>query len=306
MSRRRFRLVASFVALLALVSLAAACGDDDDDGDAATGSKPAIKIATQAFGENQIVGQIYGQILEAQGYEVSYQSFDDRAAIYAAIESGDANFYPEYAASGVEFLNGNAGEASNDVAATVEALQKQLASKNLVALEPSTAVDTNSLVVTEETSESKDVTAISQLDSSFRLGGPQDCPTNAGCLPALKDTYGIDLSAGFQPLDLSGPNTKAALKQGDIDVAVIFSTDSSIEENGWIVLEDDKGIFLADVIVPVVTEELSQDTDLVKSVNDASKALTTEGLTKMNKAFDVDKEDAEAIAADFITQEDLK
>ena len=283
------------------------CGDDDD-GDAAAGSKPAIKIATQAFGENQIAGQIYGQILEAQGYEVSYQSFDDRAAIYAATNPAMPTSIPSTRPAALSSSTATPVRRTtrNDVAATVEALQKQFASKNLITLEPSTAVDTNSLVVTEETSESKDVTAISQLDSSFRLGGPQDSPTNAGCLPALKDTYGIDLSAGFQPLDLSGPNTKAALKQGDIDVAVIFSTDSSIEENGWIVLEDDKGIFLADVIVPVVTEELSQDTDLVKSVNDASKALTTEGLTKMNKAFDVDKEDAEAIAADFITQEDLK
>ena len=76
-------------------------------------------IATQAFGESEIAGQIYGQLLEANGFEVSYQSFKDRAAIYAAVDSGDANFVPEYAASGLEFLNGNAGEASPDITATV-------------------------------------------------------------------------------------------------------------------------------------------------------------------------------------------
>ena len=94
-------------------------------------------------------------MLAAKGFKVSYQSFKDRAAIYAAIDSGDANFYPEYAASGLEFLNGNKGEASSDAAATVAALQKQLDSRDLTALEPAEAIDTNSLVVTKDTADSK-------------------------------------------------------------------------------------------------------------------------------------------------------
>ena len=82
-------------------------------------------IATQAFGESEIAGQIYGQLLAANGFDVSYQSFKDRAAIYAAIDSGDANFVPEYAASGLEFLNGNAGVASPDVTATVDGAERR-------------------------------------------------------------------------------------------------------------------------------------------------------------------------------------
>jgi osmoprotectant transport system substrate-binding protein len=303
---RRPRLIAAVIAVLAIVSLAAACGDDDDSASSTDSSLPEVKIATQDFGENKILGQIYGQVLAAKGFKVSYQSFKDRAAIYAAIDSGDANFYPEYAASGVEFLNGNKGEATSDPTATVAALQKQLDSRDLTALEPAEAIDTNSLVVTKDTADSKNLTAISQLDNSFRLGGPQDCPTNAGCIPGLQKTYGLDLSANFQPLDLSGPNTKAALKNGDIDVAVIFSTDSSIAENGWVVLEDDKGLFAADVVVPIVTNALAENSELTTTVNETSKAITTEELTKLNKRFDVDKEDADTIAADFIEAEDLK
>ena len=126
---RRPRLIAAVIAVLAIVSLAAACGDDDDSASSTDSSLPEVKIATQDFGENKILGQIYGQVLAAKGFKVSYQSFKDRAAIYAAIDSGDANFYPEYAASGLEFLNGNKGEASSDAAATVAALQKQLDSQ---------------------------------------------------------------------------------------------------------------------------------------------------------------------------------
>jgi osmoprotectant transport system substrate-binding protein len=306
MTRRTSRL--ALTALLVIAALgAAACGDDDDDGssDASDSADVQVNIAHQAFGESEIAAQIYGQVLAANGFDVGYQGFDDRAAIYTALESDDANFVPEYAASGLEFLNGNAGVASPDAVATVNALNEELSDKGLVALEPSNAVDTNSLVVTREFSESKKITKISELTPDLRLGAPQDCPTNAGCLPALQKTYGIDLSANYVPLDASGPLTKEALKNGDVDVAVIFSTDSAIEANDWVVLEDDKAIFNADNIVPVLTDALAQNGQLVELVNGVSAALTTEQLTKLNKRYDIDKEDADAIAKDWLEENGL-
>ena len=159
--------------------------------------------------------------------------------------------------------------------------------------------------MTKETSEAKDLTKISDLTADLKLGAPQDCPTNAGCIPAIKETYGIDFTSTFTPLDLSGPLTKEALKNGDVDVAVIFSTDASIAVNGWVVLEDDKGIFNADNIVPVVTDELADNSELVELTNKASAALTTETLTELNKRYDIDKEDADVIAKDFLTDEGL-
>ncbi|MEZ5259605.1 MAG: glycine betaine ABC transporter substrate-binding protein [Ilumatobacteraceae bacterium] len=66
-------------------------------------------------------------------------------------------------------------------------------------------------------------------------------PENASCLPGLLRVYGIDLSKNFVPLDGGGPLTVAALEGGEIDVAVLFSTDGVIAEKGWVVLEDDEG-----------------------------------------------------------------
>ncbi|HKY17243.1 MAG TPA: ABC transporter substrate-binding protein [Microthrixaceae bacterium] len=309
-SHRFWRL--SLIALIgaAFALFASACGDDDDSssdsGSGVDSNKPAVMIATQAFGESEIAGQIYGQILEANGYAVTYQSFDDRSAIYTAMESDDANFVPEYAATALEFLNGNAKEATPDIEVTMDAFQTQLESKGLVALEPSEAVDTNSFVVTEETATSKSLEKISDLTTDLKLGAPQDCPSNAACIPGLQSAYGLDFTATYVPLDASGPLTKEALTNGDIDVAVIFSTDASIAVNGWKVLEDDKGsILLADNIVPVVTQELADDSELVDLVNEASAALTTENVTEMNKRYDIDKEDADVIATDFLEEHDL-
>jgi osmoprotectant transport system substrate-binding protein len=308
---RRSRRIA-FGAIACLVGLglvAAACGDDSDDSSSGSGSgtdKPAVVLADQGFGESIILAQIYGQLLAKHGYDVSYRSLKDRAATYAAFASGDIDLEPDYAASALEFLNGNAGEASNDLTATVQKLGERLAEKDLVATTPSDAVDTNSLVVTKETAESKGLEAISDLTDDLKLGGPQDCPTNAGCIPALQKTYGIDMSKNFEALDTGGPNTKAALENGDIDVAVLFSTDAGIAANGWKVLKDDKGIFNADNVIPVLTKKMAADTELVDLVNEASAALTTDELTQMNKRYDIDKDDAEDIAADFLKDQGLK
>jgi osmoprotectant transport system substrate-binding protein len=287
------------LAVLPLTTLAA-CGEDDA---ASGGDKGSITIGHQAFGESEIVAHIYGDVLESDGFTVKYQSFKERSAIYAAFESGDIDLVPEYAASGLEFLNKNAGEASSDIVATAKALDAQLAKIDLAAGAASDAVDTNSLVVTAETAKDKSLAKISDLSADLKLGGPQDCPTNASCIPALKEKYDLDFTANFVPLDLGGPLTKAALTEGDIDVAVLFSTDAGIAANKWVVLEDDQGIFNADNILPVGTKSFVDGNTAV--LDKVSKKLTTANVTGLNKRYDIDKDDADAIAKDFITDAGL-
>jgi osmoprotectant transport system substrate-binding protein len=284
------------IALLPLTTLTA-CGDDKDD------AKGAITIGHQAFGESEIVAHVYGDVLEADGFTVKYQSFKDRAAIYAAFKSGDIDLYPEYAASGLEFLNGNAGEASADIDDTAAKLATQLTKIDLAESTASKAVDTNSLVVTAETAKDKSLSKISDLTADLKLGGPQDCPSNASCIPALKSKYDLDFTDNFVPLDLGGPLTKAALTKGDIDVAVLFSTDAGIAANKWKVLEDDKGIFNADNIIPVGSKKFVDDNKA--TLDKVSAKLTTDNVTAANKRYDIDKEDADVIAKDFIKDNSL-
>jgi osmoprotectant transport system substrate-binding protein len=273
-------------------------------GAVAPGEGPTIVIGAQDFGESAILAEIYGQALEDAGFTVEQQALGGfREIVYTTFDSGDINFTAEYAASALEFLNDSAGEASSDVDATVEALNAQLATRGLQALDPSPAVDSNAFVVTSETAESKGLSKVSDLTDDLRLGGPADCPDNPNCIPGLMNVYGIDLSGNFTALDGGGPLTVAALDGGEIDVAILFSTNGVIADKDWVVLEDDKGLITADNIVPVVTDELvaSYGDALTSLVNEISAALTTEELTELNRRFDIDKEDADAIAADWLT-----
>lgn len=301
---RKYRKGAIGAAVLAFAMLAAACGSGDD---ADPGDGPAVVIGAQDFGESAILAEIYSGALASNGFSASVQSVGGfRDLELAAFESGDINVAPEYAASMLEFLNGNAGEATGDKTETTDMLNGQLAAIDLVALTPSDAVDTNAFVVTGETSSSLGISSLSDLaekGSDLTLGGPPDCETNPFCIPGLIADYGVDFSGSFQPLD-AGQVTVQALEAGAIDVAILFSTSGIIADRGFVLLEDDQFMLAADNVVPVITTELqtAYGSSIEDVLNDVSSKLTTADLTAMNKRFDIDNEDVDAIAADWLSE----
>ncbi|MGY6500014.1 MAG: ABC transporter substrate-binding protein [Acidimicrobiales bacterium] len=308
---RTWRLLAALLGALAL--LAAACGDDDtadapDPDEIEVPEGPTIVIGAQDFGESEILAQVYGQALERAGYPVEYQALGGfRDIVFSSLEGDSINFTAEYAASALEFLNQGAGEASPDIDPTADLLRDYLEERGLTAAEASSAVNSNSFVVTQETADELGLSSIGDLTDDLRLGGPQDCPTNPFCIPGLRDVYDIDLEANFVSLDGGGPLTVAALDGGEIDVAILFSTDGVIADRGWVVLEDDEGLINADNIIPVMTEALVEayGDDFVDLVNAISAALDTDGLTDLNRLFSIELEDADDVARNWLEENDF-
>jgi osmoprotectant transport system substrate-binding protein len=315
----KFPQTAALVGAVGVLALtAAACGDDETTEStiaesAATTAAPAsvpegptIVIGAQDFGESAILSEIYGQALAAAGYPVEQQALGGyRDLVFTAFEGGDINFTPEYAASALDFLA--PGTATGDIVETADALRAALAPLGLVALDASPAVDSNSFVVTPETAATLDAQTVSALTDDLTLGGPPDCPDNASCIPGLIETYGVDLSANFVPLDGGGPLTVTALEGGEIDVAILFSTDGIIADKGWVVLDDDKGLINADNIIPITNDDVvgAYGAEFTALINAISAALSTEELTELNRQFGIDKEDADAVATAWLTTEGL-
>jgi osmoprotectant transport system substrate-binding protein len=174
-----------------------------------------------------------------------------------------------------------------------------------VAGAPSEAVDTNAFVITQETSDDLDITTLSDLaekGTDLTLGAPPDCESNGFCIPGLKRVYGVDFTQNFTPLDFGV--IPDSLNEGAIDVGVVSSTDGRLADDstGWVLLEDDQGLFAADNIFPVYSQEVfdAYGSDFVALVDEISGELTTDDLIEMNKRYDVDKDDAEDIADDWL------
>lgn len=307
-TRRPIQLLCAVI--VPIVMVAGACSSDKGDGSEGAGtnknSSVEVKIGIQNFNESKVLAHLYGEALARQGYKVSYKELGGfRDILFAAFDKGDVNFTLEYASSALEFLNQQAGEASPNIDKVMPLLQAQLSKRNLSALEDSDAEDSNAFVVTKETAQAKNLRSMSDLTEDLRLGGFSDCPTNPFCIPGIKNLYGVDLSKNFSAQD-GGDLTKTALKGGQIDVAVLTTTDPDIASNGWVILKDDKGLINADNIVPVASNALlaKAGVDFKKVVNEISDELDTDDLTELNRQFVVDKDDAVDVARRWLDDND--
>jgi osmoprotectant transport system substrate-binding protein len=311
MSNKILRLLA---ALSVLALLLAACdgGGGDADGDAGDGGEAAeergaITIGSADFDENVIVAAMYAAVLEEEGYDVERRfSFGNREAYFAALEGGELDLVPEYIGTAVEFLTGGAGEATGDVGATTDRLRELVEEEGLEVLEPADAQNANGFVVTRETADELGLSSLSDLEpvaGDLVLGGPPECPERPLCALGLRDVYGIEFG-DFQPLDVGGPVTVQALDAGDIDVALLFTTDESIRINDWVLLEDDQELQPAENLAPVVRSDVADDT-LRDRLNAISAELTTDELTELNRRVRFDGEDPEDVAEDWLREKGL-
>src|SRR5919109_3152561 len=132
------------------------------------------------------------------------------------------------------------------------------------------------------------------IAGQMTLGGPPECPTRPFCEAGLTKTYGLHFKA-FKALDAGGPLTKAALDRGDIDIGLIFSSDSAYSSGKYVRLEDDKHLQNADNVVPII-RKAKANSEVVNLLNSISSKLTTQALIDMNKKADVDKQDPDQIA----------
>jgi osmoprotectant transport system substrate-binding protein len=207
-----------------------------------------------AFTESQVVAEMYAQVLEHAGYSVERQ-FDLRSREISqnALESGQIDLKPEYLSSLLLFLDPNA-QASDDPASVARQDSELLQPKGITVLTPSRAHDTNEFVANAKTAERFDLTTMSSLApvaSQLTFGGPPECAQRPFCLPGLNRVYGI-LFEDFEALDVGGPQTIAALKADEVQIGLLFSTDPSIRENGFVPLVDDKHLQNAENITPVL------------------------------------------------------
>ena len=306
---RIFRSTVLGALLLALLFLSACggAGEDDDSGagDAGGGGdKGTITVGSDSFAEAQIVGEMYAQVLENAGYTVKRQlDIESREVRLPAMEEGEIDIAPEYLASLLSVLDPKATPTAdpNEVATELEPL---LAEMGLETLTPSDVVDTNAFVVSQETADEFGLTTVSDLADSagdMVLGAPPECPKRPFCIPGLKDVYGVEFG-DFKPLDYGA--TVTALEGGAIDVGLLFSTDGTIADKGFVVLEDDKGLQAADNITPLVRSEVL-DGEIEELLDEVSAAITEEEITELNKRANVDVEDPGALAEEFLTDAGL-
>jgi osmoprotectant transport system substrate-binding protein len=285
--------------------VASACGGVGTSG----GAKPPITIGSTNFSEQLVLGELYSQILEANGYTVNRKfNLGNREIVFPALQSGQIDMEADYLATLLAFVDKSA-TGSTDPKQTAATLQTALTPKGITVLDYAPAVDQNGFVVTKATADKHKLTKLSDLApvaGQLVLGGPPECPNREFCALGLKSKYGITFKE-FKPLDVGGALTVQALVGGQIDVGLLFTSDATIAVRGFILLEDDKQLQLSDNVAPVVRNEYlaKAGDDFKRIVNSIAPKLTTAELTGLNKLVEVDKKDPKDVARDWLKKQGL-
>lgn len=267
----------------------------------AGGSGGPVVVGSADFSESVVLAEIYAGALKAKGINASTKTNIGSREIYLkALQDGSIQAVPEY--TGALALYFDKTFAETDPEKVYAALEK-LIPDNLALLAKSAAEDNDSMVVTKATADKLGLKSIEDLKAhagSLTLGAPPEFKTRAQGIPGLEKSYGVVFQE-FRPL--KGQALVQALKNGQVDVANIFSTDPAIVVNGFVTLTDTKKLFGSQNVVPLVVRDRADE--LRPALDAVSAALTTEKLTELLKQVDVEKKDPAAVAADFLKAENL-
>jgi osmoprotectant transport system substrate-binding protein len=305
--QRRGRLVAVLAALGLLLTACGGLSSDDKGSGQPSGAadKGEVRVGVVDFTEQLILTQIYGQVLQDAGYKVTYQKVGSRELADPALFSGKLDMLIEYAGSQLIYLK---GEPSSDADKVLTELKTKLAEKQVTALDQAPMADQNSLTVTQATASKyslKTISDLAKVSNQLVFGGPPECRERDTCYKGLQETYNAKFKS-FESLN-QGSIKYRALLNNQIQVALSFTTDGIIAKEKLVLLEDDKGLFPADHAVPVVRNDyLSKAGDEFKNlVNKVSAAITTEEITGLNAKVDLDQEDPDEVATQWVKDKGL-
>ncbi|WP_430782800.1 ABC transporter substrate-binding protein [Actinoplanes sp. G11-F43] len=303
------RITAALAGLALSLSLTA-CGADSDplaEEPAAPGGGGSITVGSANFPENQLLAEIYSQALEAKGVTVTRKFNIGAREIYLkALQDGSISLLPEYNGALLAALSPGGVPESVSSSEDVLAELKKVLPAGTEVLTQSAAEDKDTLSVTAETAAKNNLKSIEDLKAvapTLVVGaGPEFAERHQG-LKGLEEVYGVKFKE-FKALDAGGPLTINALKDGDIQVANIYSTDSSIVTNKFVVLEDPKNLYSSQNVLPLIRSEANNAT-VTGALDAVSAKLTTENLTAYLAQVQVDKKDIAVVAKAFLSENGL-
>ncbi|MEU5040491.1 ABC transporter substrate-binding protein [Streptomyces griseorubiginosus] len=267
-------------------------------------SKGGITIGTANFTENQVLGYLYAAVLKKAGVKVKVRpNLGTREIVIPALKAGDIDLLPEYQGALLNYL------APKDASAEPGTMQNALTlalPTGLQVLPYSQAADSDCFAVTRATARKYGLVTLADLakqNGKLVIGAAPEVKKRRVGAVGLKDVYGVEFKE-FKSLDSDGPLVKGALKKGDVDVANLFTTDTDIAANGWVILTDPKNLIPSQHIVPLIADRKADDT-VRKALARLGNTLTTAQLTELNSQVDNDKKDPEDVADAYAKQHGL-
>lgn len=299
------------LSLAALALTTAACGGDSDAGseggelEGLTGT-----IGSKDFSEQYILAHITGELLNAHGADVEVNTqLVGSANVRDALENGDFIGYWEY--TGTSWITYNQQtEPITDPAEQFTAV-KELDAKNDIAwLDPAPLNNTYAFAIRADKAEELGVTKLSDIagldpaEQTFCI--ESEFSTRDDGFPGLVEAYGIDVPDDNVVMLDTGVIYTATEKGDDCNFGEVFATDGRIKAMDLLVLEDDRKFFpVYQGALTLQASVLEEHPEIADVIGEVSPLLTDEVMQDLNAKADVDGEDPEDIALDWLEEQGL-
>lgn len=310
MTRTTLTLATGVVLALGL----SACGGGGND-PLATGSSGAssaaggsggagVTVGSADFPESKLLAELYAGALKAKGVQVDTKlGIGSRETYIPALKDGSIDVIPEYSGALDRYFNKDAKAQTSD--AILTELKASLPS-HLEVLQPAKAEDKDAVVMTKAKAQELGVTSIADLkgkSEQLTIGGPAEWQSRSYGIPGLEKTYGLTFKQ-FRKLDAGGPLAVQGLKNGQVDLANIFTTDPAIQVNDFQVLEDPQNFFAAQNVLPLAVKG-KLDATAKGALDAVSAKLDTQALTDLLKKVSVDHQKPADVADEWLKANSL-
>jgi osmoprotectant transport system substrate-binding protein len=263
--------------------------------------KPAVTIGDKNFAEENILGALYAQALQAKGYNVTLKdNVGSSEIIHKALTSGQIEMYPEYTGVLLSAVAGQTKNPSSAEAASQEA-KAFLEKEGATLLDTTPFFDSNVLATLPAYAQQHSLASIADLKplgSSVKLGGAPEFTTRFEGLPGLAKEYGVKPT--FVPIAIE--LSYKALESGQVNVQNVFSTDGQLLSGKFKLLADPKHVFGFQNVAPVVKKSVlaAEGPAFEQTLNKVSSLLTLKAIQQMNAAVSIDKQSATSVAQQFL------
>jgi glycine betaine/choline ABC-type transport system substrate-binding protein len=323
MNRTLRALLAALAALVLVVALAACGGEDEESSgseSAATGGAPAVEpieessenadtsitIGSKNFTEQFILGEIYSQALEAAGYDVTKElNLGSEQIAFRALKSGQVDAYPEYTGTAITSFFGVKIEDAAGLTPeeAYEMAKEDYAKEGIVALPQGKFDNTYVVASTVEEQEELGATTISDLAAlpnadEIKIAGFPECRQRADCLLGLENVY------NWTPTFVANEGKFEPLDEGQTELGFVFGTDGELSLNDYATYEDDKSLFPPYYISLGIREEALEaiGPEGEEVLTRVQEPLTEDVMRELNARVDLDKEEPEQVAADYLSE----
>lgn len=300
------RLVVWLAALsLGLLVGLGGCGGSDDETPperATTPDGPPIRIGTKNFTEQRILGELYRQALEARGYEVVLKTdIGSSEIVHRALRRGALDMYPEYIGVLLSEVAEDTERPRSDAAA-YEAAQAFERRNGFTLLAQTPFADANALAVKPDFARRHGLSTIAdlrKLKGTVQIAALPEFATRYEGIRGLEKRYGLQ---NVRAVAVEGSERYSMLDDGDVDVASVFTSESQLAGDDYVVLDDPRRVFASGRVAPVVDDELleSHGPELRDAIDAVSRELTTDAMREMNGAVDLKRREPAAVAAAFL------